>query len=263
MLSAVIITKNEEQNITGCLENLRWCDEIIVVDDYSKDQTVSQTQNYKAKLKVYRRYLNGDFAAQRNFGLNKATGDWVLFIDADEKITPLLQKEIQSAINNQQSTINGFYLKRKDKFLGKCLRFGETASVRLLRLAKIQKGRWEGKIHETWKISGKIGNLQHPLIHERNLSIAEFLQRINKYSDIRAQELYQQGARTNIFFVFLYPLGKFLADYILKLGFLDGIPGLIMAGMMSLHSFMARSKLWVMTKNKGKEEFSVDWQKYA
>lgn len=261
MLSVVVITKNEEKNIRDCLDSLKFCDEIIIIDGESKDKTLSLAKVYK-KVRIYQKALNNDFASQRNFGLQKAKGDWVLFLDADERVSSALATEIKNKINNS-GEYNGFYFKRKDKFLGKWLKFGETASVRLLRLAKRQKGKWEEKIHETWKVSGEIGNLQNPLIHERNLSIAEFLQRLNKYSDIRAQELYEEGVKTNILLIFLYPAGKFLANYILKLGFLDGIPGFIMAGMMSLHSFMVRSKLWVMTKNKGKEEFNVDWEKYS
>ncbi len=264
MLSCVVLTKNEEKNTKGCLKGLKFCDEIIVVDDYSEDGTVEiakseklKAKNYNLKLKIYRRRLDNDFAAQRNFALQKAGGDWVLFIDGDETISSGLAEEIVSSTSFQQPATSGFYFKRKDKFLGRWLKHGETANVKLLRLAKKNSGSWQGKVHETWQVKGKIKTLQNPLIHERSLTIGEFLARINFYSSVRAEELWQKGDKTNIFMIFVYPIGKFFYNYLLRLGFFDGIEGFIFATMMSLHSFLVRGKLWIMWQNEGKEEFKV------
>lgn len=260
MLSAIILTKNEEENIKGCLNSLKFCDELIVIDDYSKDNTIKYARRCKAK--VFNRNLNGDFSSQRNFGLEKAKGDWVLFIDADERISSVLADEIVASC--QLPATSGFYIKREDNFLGKKLNFGETSSIKLLRLAKKNSGRWKGKVHEQWQIKGKTAVFKNSLTHQRSLTIFRFLQRINFYSTLRAKELFDQGHKTNIFFIFLYPKAKFVQNYFFRLGFLDGIKGFIFAMMMSLHSFMVRAKLWVMQKNKGKENFIIkDWQKYS
>jgi glycosyltransferase involved in cell wall biosynthesis len=120
MISAVIITKNEEENIKRCLQSLSWCDEIIVVDDDSTDKTVEIAK--KSGAKVYNRTMNSDFSAQRNFGLEKAKGDWVLFIDADEKVTSALWYEIMSHTNNPINEYAGFYIKRIDTMWGKELK---------------------------------------------------------------------------------------------------------------------------------------------
>lgn len=255
-VSAVVLSKNEEKNIKACLQGLDWCDEIILIDDYSNDKTIKIAKALKAK--VYKRALNNDYSQQRNFGLKKAKNNWVLFIDADERVPPILRDEIKNEIaktknTNQksktaQTQITGFYLKRKDKFLGKWLNFGETSKVRLLRLAKKNTGQWQGKIHEVWKVKGKTELLKKPLIHQRDIDIGRFLKKIDNYSSIRAQELFNQGVKSGFFDILAFPIGKFLQNYILRLGFLDGVWGVIMAVMMSWHSFLVRSKLYLLWK---------------
>lgn len=258
MLSAVILAKNEERNLEDCLKSVAFCDEIILVDDYSINK--SQISN----LKIYKKGLNGDFAEQRNFGLEKARGDWVLFVDADERVSPVLAEEIKAGISGKSGkSVDGFYFKRKDKFLGRWLNYGETANIKLLRVAKKNAGRWAGKVHEEWQIKGKTEKFKNPLLHDRKITIAQLLERINHYSSIRSTELYQQGETTKMFWVTAYPLAKFFHNYVLKLGFLDGIPGFIMAGMMSLHSFMVRAKLWVRQQNRGEEGFKIkNWRQF-
>ena len=263
MLSAIILTKNEEENIKDCLNSLKFCDEAIVIDDYSKDNTTNYARQCQAK--VYNRNLDGNFSSQRNFGLEKAKGDWVLFVDADERISADLAAEIRvQGPGSKVRGVKGYCIKREDSFLGKKLKFGETSSIKLLRLAKKDSGRWVGKVHEEWQIKGETAVLNNFLIHHRSLTISQFLQRINFYSTLRAEELFNKGHKTNIFLIFLYPKAKFIQNYFFRLGFLDGIRGFIFAIMMSLHSFMVRAKLWVMQKNKGHDNFIIkDWQKYS
>ena len=253
MLSAVVLTKNEENSLAGCLRSLRFCDEIVVIDDFSQDQTREIAKKFGAR--VFRRQLKNDFSAQRNFGLQKAKGDWVLFVDADEEVPPALQKEILQAI--KAANFNGFYLKRQDYFLGKPLRFGETARVRLLRLAKKNCGRWQMPVHEVWQIKGRLGQLKNPLLHRRKLTIAQFMEKINRYSSIRARQLYRQGVKTNWLLILAYPIAKFVYNYFGRLGFLDGQVGFVMAAMMSVHSFLVRAKLYLLWLNQGEEEFKI------
>lgn len=244
MISAVILTKNEEKNIIACLDSLAWCDERIVIDDYSTDKTVDLAK--KKDAKTFSHSLQNDFAQQRNFGLTKAKGDWVLFVDADERVSSALWYEIMQHTNESLEDFSGFYIKRLDTMWGKHLRFGETGNINLLRLAKKDSGKWEGQVHEVWKIQGKTMTLQNHLDHNPHPSITEFLQEINFYTDLRAQELFKKKKRTNWFFIILYPKAKFIQNYFFKRGFQDGLAGFVFAMLMSLHSFMVRGKLWLL-----------------
>lgn len=251
MISAIIITKNEERNIEKCLQSVRWCDEIIIIDDKSSDRTIEIAKKYKAT--VYSRALNNNFSDQRNFGVSKAKNEWILFIDGDEIISVALTYEIQSAISVKDQDLtdfSGFYLRRSDFIWGKTLKYGEAGNMKLLRLFKKNSGKWEGAVHEKWKISGKVGLLKNPIIHFPHQSISEFLSEINFYTTIRAQYLYSRKLKTNALLIALYPSSKFIFNYFLKKGFLDGIYGLIYALLMSFHSFLVRGKLWLLWNRK-------------
>jgi len=267
MLSAVVLTKNEEKNIERCLESLDFVDEIVVVDDYSTDKTLDKVKSQKLKvkngsqnqvrlgqkLKVFQRKLKGDFAGQRNFGLEKASGEWVLFLDADEEITDELKKEIKEMIRYatlERDDLIGFYIKRRDFFWSREVRFGELLKVRskgLIRLIRKKYGKWQGKIHEELEIGNRkleIGKLKNFINHYPHLTVKEFLEEVNFYSTLRAQELFSHGKRTNIFQIIFFPFFKFILTYFIYLGFLDGTVGFVYSFMMSFHSFLVRAKLW-------------------
>ncbi len=248
MLSVVILTKNEEKNIIDCLEAVAWADEIIIVDDNSSDRTLEIVKSLEnKKIKTYKNDLNGDFSNQRNFGLSKTTKKWVLFIDADERVDSELHEEINTIIiNSKGQEKDGYFIKRKDIIWGKMLKHGETGNISLLRLAKRGAGIWMGKVHEVWQVNGKTGEFNNYLLHYPHQSIDEFLKEVNFYSTIRAQELYEKKIKVTALDIVSYPFGKFILNYFLKLGFLDGMSGLIFSLMMSFHSFLVRSKLWVL-----------------
>jgi len=253
MISAVVLAKDEEKNIEKCLEALQWCDEIIVIDDYSEDKTVEKVQKFKSlkvqnklTIKIYKRHLNNDFAGQRNFALRQAQGKWILFIDADERVSPKLAAEIQYQVSNIR--YQGFFLKRQDYFGGRWLKHGETSRVKLLRLAKKRAGKWQRKVHEVWKIKGKTGELNNPIIHYPHQTISEFLNHLNFHSSLHAEALLAEKGKTTLLKTIFYPIAKFIQNYFFRLGFLDGVPGLITALMMSFHSFLARAKLYQQWK---------------
>lgn len=181
-----------------------------------------------------------DFAKERNNLLAKASSDWVLFVDTDEVVSDALKREIQEKIQDANSKIQGYYLKRSDYFLGRWLRFGETANVKLLRLGRRGAGKWQGKVHETWEIEGAVGHLKNPLQHFPHPTIGEFISDINHYTDLRAREISKFSLLETLF----YPPVKFFQNYVLRLGFLDGFPGFVMAYMMSLHSLIVRVKMY-------------------
>lgn len=250
MISAVVLTKNEEKNIVDCLETLTWCDEILVIDDNSEDRTTEIAQKMGAKVFVHA--LEDNFSKQRNFGLQQAKNDWVLFVDADERVTSDLKNEIThlSKERGRDQQSNGYFVKRVDFMWGRELKHGETGSMKLLRLARKDAGAWEGAVHEKWKVKGKVGKLKNPLLHFPHQTITEFLQEINFYTTLRATELYQQGVKIQWHDIILYPKVKFIYNYFIKMGFLDDIPGLIVALLMSFHSFLVRGKLWLLWKKR-------------
>ncbi len=250
MISALVLTKNEEKNIIDCLETLQFCDEIIIVDDDSKDRTQELIDNYKKtheEIKVFKRKLDGNFSAQRKFGIEKAENNWILIVDADERISEQLLDEIEESISDE---FGGFLIRRKDFIWGNELKYGENGNVKLLRLFDKRKGDLRGKVHEVWVTENKVGQLTNPILHYPHPTISEFLREINFYTDIRANELFDNGTRTNFVMIILYPKVKFIMNYFLKVGFLDGIPGLISAIMMSFHSFLVRGKLWLLWQKK-------------
>lgn len=248
-LSSIVLTKNEENNIERCINSLSFCDEIIVIDDFSTDKTVEIATKLKAK--VFQRSLNDDFSAQRNFGLEKAEGKWVLFIDADEEVSKNLSEEILDKI--QTKYFCGFYLKRKDTAFGKELKYGETANVEFLRLGIKGKGEWERPVHEIWKIRGHVDVLNNQLNHYSHQNFSDSLKKINYYSEIESDLRKKQRLKSGYFQIFFYPFGKFIKNFIVLLGFLDGMPGFLLATLMSAHSFLVRVKLWEKNNNVAKK----------
>lgn len=253
-ISVVVLTKNEGKNIERCLKSLDFCDEIIVIDDYSTDNTKNQIseikgQNDKLKIKFFLRKLNNDFAVQRNFGLSLATNEWVLFIDADEVVTDELKFEIR----NTKFEKDAYYLRRRDYFWNQELKYGEIRQIRqigLIRLIRKESGEWMGNVHEVFHTAKNIGRLNNFINHYPHPSLKEFINDVNRYSDIRAEELYKKDVRTDILQIIFLPFLKFIYNYFFNVGFLDGPAGFTYAFMMSFHSFLVRAKLYQLINKK-------------
>jgi len=254
-LTAVVLVKNEEENVINrCLKSVGFCDEIIMINDASSQKLEVKSQKYNSKFKSFFRKLNGDFAGQRNFGMEKATNDWILFVDADEEVTDELKQELQNLIrqNFQFSIFNfqSFYIRRRDFFWGHEMKYGETMKARnrgIIRLIKKGSGQWQGKVHEEYKLATRNSQLvtsKNFLNHYPHPTVKEFIQSVNFYSSLRAEELYKQGKKTNILQIIFYPLLKFKLTYFLKLGFLDGPAGFAYSFFMSFHSLLVRLKLY-------------------
>lgn len=244
-LTAIVLTKNEEENIVDCIKSLKFCSEIIVIDDSSTDKTASLAKKYGAT--VYKRALNNDFASQRNFALKKAKNEWVLFIDADERVSKILANEIENAIEDKK--YDGYYLKRADYLWGKKIKHGETGTIKLLRLGRKNAGKWKRKVHEKWEIVGKTSQLKNPIIHHPHKDLSEFIKHIDYFFSIHAESNLKEGKKPTVIKIILMPIAHFARNYILRLGFLDGIEGFIIAFLMSFHSFLAWSKMCVKTNN--------------
>jgi glycosyltransferase involved in cell wall biosynthesis len=239
-VSACVITRNEGRRLAACLDRLRWADEIVVVDDESTDDTREVAARSGARVLV--RAKTGDFAAQRNFALDQATGDWVLFVDADEEVGDALRDEILGAVRHPG--VVAWRVPREDHHFGQVFRHGESRSVPLLRLARRDAGRWHGRVHEEWRVAGSTGVLREALIHRSHADIAEFVEKVNYYTTLAADRLAEEGRSGAAWQLVVYPLGSFLRNYVVRRGFLDGVSGFVLAVLMTLHPFLARAKLW-------------------
>lgn len=251
-LTGIILTKNEEKNIADCLDCLHFCDEILVIDDYSTDRTseiVEQEIKKSSKIKIFKRKLDNDFSKQREFGVEKSSNDWILFVDADERISTDLANEIKEALSSETDH-GGYLIPRIDFMWGKQLMHGDSGKTKLLRLFDRKKGNLKGSVHEVWETKFLVDSLFYPIKHYPHQTISEFLREINFYTDIREKELFDKGVKTNLLLILFYTKGKFIQNYIFKLGFLDGMGGLIHALIMSFHSFLVRGKLYLLWQRK-------------
>ena len=246
-VTTVILARNEEKHIENAIHSATAISEsILVIDNESTDATVSKAK--AAGATVLSHPLNNDFAQQRNWALEQVNTDWVLFLDADEEISPALLLEIQKLNEEKYKDITAFFIPRYDYWQGKELTFGEVhnaSSKGFARLVHKGTGQWEGAVHETWKPkSGTEEQLRNPLRHYPHPTVHEFLEEINYYSTVRAKELYKAKTPVSVFQIWAYPLGKFIMSYFILFGFLHGSQGFVYSFMMSFHSFLVRSKLY-------------------
>ncbi len=225
MLSVIVITKNESGSISRCLASVNFADEIIILDSASEDNTVELCQQFTEKV------FNTDwpgFGIQKQRALDKAIGDWVLSIDADEVVSPALQDEIKQAM--QTVAIDGFEIPRLSSYCGKTIKHGGWYPDYVLRLFKRRKGHFtEDLVHERVIVNGLIKQLTQPLQHEAFINPEEVLRKINTYSSLGARKLYQQGKRTSLIQAIAKGLWTFTRTYLLKAAFLEGQQGLMLA----------------------------------
>jgi glycosyltransferase involved in cell wall biosynthesis len=225
MLSVIIITKNESAHIGSCLQSLVWADEIIVLDSESEDDTVEICKRYTDSV-----FISDwpGFGIQKQRALEKAQGDWVLSIDADEIVTTELRMEIEKAI--QQQEFNGYYIPRLSSYCGKQIRHGGWWPDYVLRLFRRNVGYFtESVVHERIVVQGEIGKLTSPLLHDAFVSLDEVLHKVNSYSSLGAEMLHQKGVQSSISKAVFKAFWIFIRTYWLKAAFLDGRQGLMLA----------------------------------
>lgn len=246
-ISALILTYNEEDNIEDCLKSLIWCNEIIVIDSYSDDQTVEIARKYTDK--VYQRIFD-DFASQRNYGLDKVSSEWVLVIDADERVTYELKEEIQQVLLAPQA--EAYKIPFRNYFLGKWIRYCGWYPDYHLRLFKKEKARFVNKVHEKVDIKGDINKLSAAIDHYTYKSISQFIRKTDYYTTLAAKEMYLQGKQFNIFNLIFNPVWRFIKMFIVKRGYKEGIYGFILSVLYFFYTFLKYAKLWDIKNNGGK-----------
>lgn len=246
MLSVAIITYNEEENIKDCLESVKWADEIVVVDSFSTDRTVEICRQYTDK--IFQNEWEG-FSNQKNYAIRLTANPWVLVIDADERVSEALRKEIKDILA-KGNACDGYFVPRKSYFMGRWIRHAGWYPDYSIRLFRKDKGRFEPReVHESLRIDGKTGRLENPLTHYTYRSISEFIDRTNRYSTLAAREMVKEGRRAGIVNILFRPAFTFLRMYILQQGFRDGIYGFLLSVLYSCYTLSKYAKLWEI-KNK-------------
>jgi glycosyltransferase involved in cell wall biosynthesis len=238
-VSAILISRNEEENIDPCLESLGdLCDEIIVVDDHSTDATAERARARAAR--VFTRALDG-FGPQKQFALDHAAGEWVLSIDADERLTPALREEIRRELAAPRA--DGYEVRREVYYLGRRLRFGGMERDRVLRLFRRERGRFSRDVvHERVELQGTLARLRAPLEHHTHQTVRRHLEKIRLYSPLAAEKAYAAGRHLRPW-TELRPLWEFFSRYLLRLGLLDGSAGLRYAALSAYAAWLRARRL--------------------
>lgn len=245
-LSGIVLTKNNQEVIPGVIRNLKnLAHEIIIIDDNSIDKTRDLSRKLGAI--VFKNQLK-NFSDQRNYALAKAKHEWVLFLDSDEVLSKNLIGEIVKEIKDTNQ--NGFYIKRKTRFLGKVLNYGVSFSEKLIRLGKRNSGKWYRSVHEIWKIKNINKTLSYPIIHNTAKNFSDYIEKINRYSSLHAVENKSEHKSSSIFKILFFPTFKFIDLWIFRFGFLDGTRGFLMSVLMAFHSYLSWSKQWLTQKQK-------------
>ncbi len=247
-LSVLIIAKNEEEMIGKCLESVSWADEVVVTDTGSTDKTIDIAKKHKARVEEFAKGKN--YSDWRNYALTKAKNDWILFVDADERVTPQLRDEIKKTVESPGG-FSGFAIPRRNILLGHEMRYGGWSPDYVLRLIKKDniKG-YKGEVHEQPEIEGEVGKLKEPFIHITHRSLTEMVEKTNKWSEIEARLMYEAShPKMNVLRFLGAMIREFWYRAILKLGFLDGPVGIIEIMFQVFSRFVVYAKLWEMQTN--------------
>ncbi len=240
-LSVTVVAWNEEARLRACLDSVAWADEIAVVDAESTDKTVQLAREFTDRVWV--RPWPG-FAVQKNFAIDQATGDWILSLDADERVTPALGERIK-AIVRADGPADGYRIPRRNVFWGAWVRHGGLYPDHQLRLFRRGAGRFaENAVHESVEVSGRVEALAEPLLHESYRDLEDFVQRSNRYSTLAALDWVRRGRPMRAVDLIAKPLGRFLSMYVLRRGFLDGWRGLVLAILYAEYVFLRMAKVW-------------------
>jgi len=246
-LSACIITYNEADRIDDCVRSVGFCDEVIVVDSHSTDATREQAAARGAR--VIERDWPG-YRSQKQFAVEAAHHDWVLCLDADERVSDELRAEIEGWRQCGFGDFAGWSVPRITDYFGRFLRHGNAYPDRLVRLFDRRRGGWVGReIHENTRVQGRLGRLHGHLEHYAYRSLTDHLSRMQRYADLMGQALYESGKRCGLAKVLLNPLWRFVRGYLLRLGFLDGWRGLVFALVES--SYVRRKYLSLYVRSRG------------
>jgi glycosyltransferase involved in cell wall biosynthesis len=246
-ITAIIPTLNEEVNIEQAIESVSFADEIIVIDSYSTDATVALAQKHDVTL-IQRVF--DDYSTQKNFAIEKAKHNWIYVLDADERVTPELRKEILERAKDPNGFV-GFNVYRTFYFAGKKLKYSGWQHDKVIRFFRKDKCKYNGKIvHERIEAHGKVGFFENKLEHYTYRNFDYFVSKLNRYAALKAQLLYEKNRKANLFHFIIKPPFKFVIHYVVRLGFLDGFPGFVISVLLSYGVLVRYIKLWLLKHNR-------------
>ena len=245
-VTATVITFNEAANIQAALESLSWADEIIVVDSESADATVSIARRFTDRVIV--RPWPG-YIAQKNFAAEQAAHDWIFSLDADERVSPQLAAEI-GTVMKEGPTAAGYRVPRVTFHLGRWIRSTDWYPDYQLRFYDRRRGRWSGKyVHESVKTDGTVIDLRGELLHYAYRDLAHHFQTIDRYTTLAAKQMFEEGRRAGFLDLAVHPPAAFFRNYVLRGGFRDGVPGLIVSAMNARYVGLKFAKLWELSSS--------------
>ncbi len=241
-IASVTITKDEERNIAACLESLKWADEMIVVDAGSADRTVELAKAYTPK--VYVRTWAG-YGPQKNFAMDQATADWILVVDADERVSPELRDEIMTVLYSSSSAA-AYRIPRRNFYYRRWIRGAGQYPDSQLRLVRRGHGRYNDlAVHEHLDVDGPVGDLTGHLDHHTHPTVASHELKIERYSTLAVEErIRSEQADVAWYHLLLNPVWAFVKFYLFRGGFRDGLEGFIVSGFSAAHVLLKYAKLW-------------------
>jgi len=248
-ISVTLITLNEADNIEDCLKSCSWADEIVVVDSQSTDKTVELARKFTDKVFVEEWKGQG---YNKNLAVQKASGPWIFSIDADERVSPELAKEIRQTVNNAQN--DAYSIKRKNIYRGQWIKHGGWWPDEVKRLFLKNKASFNNaRIHDSLQVNGTAGWLLHPLIHESFFTADDFLERARHYAIHQGREMFENGRKATALTAFWRAIFTFFKTFVLRAGFLDGRAGFLVANYnttLAFYKYMILAEFWNDNKNK-------------
>lgn len=248
-LSVLIITLNEERYIKSLLEDIDFADEVLVVDSFSTDKTVSIIKSFPNVKLIQNQFVN--YTVQRNFALDKAQNSWILFIDADEKLDAKLKSEILNTINDKNAA-SAYLVHRTFMFKNKKLYFSGWQTDKIFRLFNKTKCRYteDRMVHEKLIVNGEIGTLKNKIIHFSYTSFRDYKAKMHQYGVLKANEKIKKGQRSSYILMIFHPVYTFLYQYLIRLGFLDGTKGITICYLNAYSIFIRYKELFRLTSSK-------------
>ena len=242
-ISASIIVFNEEENIAELCETVSWCDEIVIVDSFSTDKTVEIAKKYTDK--IFQHEFKG-YKDKHEFADSNTSGDWIFWIDADERVTPELLQSIENLKKlNENDLPDGFQIARKTWYLGRWIKHSGWYPDYQMRLYRKSASYWDGvSPHETARVRGKVKKLDGEFLHYTKKSLSEHHRVLDNYTSLAAEYLVKNGKTVGKFGLFFNPISAFIRHYIFKQGFRDGVAGLIIAMFTAYSVFLKYAKVW-------------------
>jgi glycosyltransferase involved in cell wall biosynthesis len=250
-LSVIITTFNEEINVAECIESVLWADEILLVDSFSTDATVEIARGYPIQV-LEREYFGS--AAQKNWAIDRVLHDWVLIVDADERVPERLAREILTVLATRP-TAHGFYIRRENVFIDEVIRHSGWSTDKVVRLFRKEKGRYPNRrVHADLEIEGPVPVLRNAFLHYTFRTFEQYFPKFLNYAEWGAAQAFRDGREAGVVELVFRPWWRFVRTYFLQAGFLDGMHGFVLCSLQAFGVFLKYARLWEYRIRVGRGE---------